>query len=481
MGGTQIRMGGTRARGKNPKAHFPRSVQVGPSRGGFPPKPLTLKGSFGDAPPVKKQDHTLILGAGLAGLACAYRLKRDFRLIEKETRAGGLCITTEDRGYRFDRTGHLLHLRPGRARKTVLSLLDEEPLLIQRQARIFSKGVYTHYPFQANLFGLDKETVAECLTAFIEAQKNLDETAPSPATFEEFIYRHFGEGIARHFMIPYNAKLWGVHPKDITADWCKRFVPRPDAAAVVKGALGMHQDALGYNAGFYYPSRGIEALPQAFARRVAGIQFSTVPKAVDFHNRRAFIDGEWVSYQALVSTLPLNALIRLLVSPPKEIQATAATLRCTSLRYLDVALNRPCGTPYHWTYVPERKYPFYRVGCYTNFSSEMAPKKKSGLYVELTSRQPVHFDTLMPKIIDGLTEMGIIRSAADIAFVLPRRITNSYVVYNKEYSHATARILPWLEEQRIFSAGRYARWEYAAMEDAVEQGFAAADKVKDLS
>ena len=38
--------------------------------------------------------------------------------------------------------------------------------------------------------------------------------------------RYFGEGIARHFMLPYNEKLWGVHPREITAAWCSRFVPR---------------------------------------------------------------------------------------------------------------------------------------------------------------------------------------------------------------------------------------------------------------
>ena len=40
--------------------------------------------------------------------------------------------------------------------------------------------------------------------------------------------------------------------------------------------------------------------------------------------------------------------------------------------YLDVALSEPCGKPLHWVYVPEAKYPFYRVGCYSHFSPAMA-------------------------------------------------------------------------------------------------------------
>ena len=39
-------------------------------------------------------------------------------------------------------------------------------------------------------------------------------------------------------MIPYNTKLWGVHPREITSEWCSRFVPLPKLEDVVKGAVG---------------------------------------------------------------------------------------------------------------------------------------------------------------------------------------------------------------------------------------------------
>src|ERR1039458_2428152 len=37
-----------------------------------------------------------------------------------------------------------------------------------------------------------------------------------------------GAGISKHFMIPYNERLWGVSPSEITAAWCSRFVPLPN-------------------------------------------------------------------------------------------------------------------------------------------------------------------------------------------------------------------------------------------------------------
>ncbi len=361
----------------------------------------------------------------------------------------------------------------------VLGLLDEEPLSLERRSRIFSHGVYTHYPFQANTFGLPREVVAECLTGFIEATAGKGGVKKN-ATFEDFILEHFGAGIARHFMIPYNTKLWGVHPREITSGWCSRFVPIPSADEVVAGAIGLAQEKMGYNARFLYPRTGIEELPNAFARKVKSVEYGAVPRAIDFRRRRMQIGGEWVPYRAVINTIPLKNLVKLLVNPPRGIADAAEKLRCSSLRYLDVALNRPVGTDYHWSYVPEKKYPFYRVGCYSNFSSEMAPRGKSNLYVELASRGPIKLDKLMPRVSAGLIDMGIINTQGDIAYARPRHLKHAYVVYDMHYEKVVPRLLSWLAKQRIFSCGRYGSWEYSAMEDAIAQGLDAAGKVKEL-
>ncbi|MBK9000246.1 MAG: FAD-dependent oxidoreductase [Myxococcales bacterium] len=435
-------------------------------------------------PASRKPPHApvAILGAGLTGMSAALSLKQAgvaFRIFERLGHPGGHAITLEDSGYRFDRTGHLLHLRDAAMREKVLAWIGDDYETVQRKSMIWSNGVYTRYPFQANTFGLPPAVAYECVMGFIQA--HFAEGKSEPKNFEEFCLTHFGEGISRHFMIPYNSRLWGVHPSEITAAWCQRFVPLPKLEDVIAGAVGRSDRELGYNQSFVYPRLGIGELPSAMARELPELELSRAPERIDAHARRlCFADGETVDYDVLVSTTPLPRLVELCSDAPAEVRAAAQQLRCNPLYYLDVALAVPAGTPYHWVYVPEEKYPFYRVGCYSHFSSAMAPAGKACLYVELSDRREPDLGTLLPQVAAGLSEMGLIESAADIAFARVRKIDYAYVIFDHNYFDAVALVKTFLEQKQIIPAGRYGNWNYSSMEDALIFGRDAAEAAREL-
>jgi protoporphyrinogen oxidase len=174
-----------------------------------------------------------------------------------------------------------------------------------------------------------------------------------------------------------------------------------------------------------------------------------------------------VRYEALVSTIPLPSLVALIADTPPEVREAASRLRCTSLHYLDIALNTPCLLPYHWIYVPEPRFPFYRVGCYSNFSSAMAPPNKASLYVELSDRERPDLAALLPRIAADLREMGLIASDHAIRFARLRTIEHAYVIFDDHYFPALEVIHPWLRTMGILSFGRYGGWNYSSMEDAL--------------
>jgi protoporphyrinogen oxidase len=92
----------------------------------------------------------VILGGGLTGISTAAHLRAPWLLFERDERLGGHARTDERDGYRFDKTGHWLHLRDPAVKKLVDELLPGQMVPIARRARIFSHGVLTRYPYQAN-------------------------------------------------------------------------------------------------------------------------------------------------------------------------------------------------------------------------------------------------------------------------------------------------------------------------------------------
>jgi protoporphyrinogen oxidase len=420
----------------------------------------------------------LVLGAGLTGLSAALELTRkgvEHRVYERLAVPGGHAVTTLDEGFRFDRTGHLLHLRDDALRAEVLDWLDGDCREIARRSVIFSNGVYTRYPFQANTFGLPPDVAYECVLGFVRAHFAKD--APEPKNFEEFCLQHFGPGITRHFMVPYNARLWGVAPSEITSEWCQRFVPLPKLEDVLAGAVGKNAQELGYNQRFLYPRLGIGELPRAMHRRLDTVALGRAPRRIELGSRVADFADERVPFETLISTIPLPALIDLCDDVPPDVRAARAKLRASHLYYLDVALDRPPLTTFHWAYVPEAKYPFYRVGCYSHFSPELCPPGTGSLYIELADRSEPVLEQVLPAVVAGLVEMGVIDGAEQIRFARVRRIDPAYVVFDHAYYEALSLIRPFLEQARIVSTGRYGGWQYGSMEDALLEGRAAAARV----
>jgi len=413
----------------------------------------------------------IIVGGGLCGLTAAHYLKRGWTLYEATDRVGGLARSERLRGHTFDQTGHWLHLRDRGMKQLVRGLLPGELQRVSRRSRVFSHGVLTRYPFQANLFGLPPQVIYDCLRTF------LDRKPPRPGhrrrSFEDFILEHFGRGIADHFMVPYNERLWGVHPREITDAWCQRFVPVPSRDEVLAGAVGARLPELGYNVEFLYPREGgIERLPLALADRLAPehVHCRSAVERVDHRARRVQVGGEWIDYRALVSTIPLPTLCRLLVAPPKPVIRAAERLRWTAVRYLNVALKRAAPEDFHWIYVPERRYPAYRVGIFSNAAPSMAPAKGASLYVELASRGNERPDALVRQTVPLLVESGAMRRAEDLRFAELRRIEHAYVVFDHHYERARRTLLHFFHKFDIFPRGRFGSWEYGGMEDAMRQG-----------
>jgi len=425
----------------------------------------------------------LIVGAGLAGLSTAYHLgDRPYRVMEKEKEAGGLCRSYQMDGFTFDITGHLLHFRQAEIKTLVEGLLVGKLEKHNRRSFIYSHRTYTEYPFQVNTYGLPPEVVRECLLGFIATLTHPSTVSPEERSFKAWILENLGEGMAKHFMVPFNEKLWQVSLDELTSDWVSWLVPKPELKDVINGALGIKDKAFGYNPTFLYPAQGgIGVLPQAFLPGVKEIIYGSELVEVDTQRRRAvFQDGRMEDYETLVSTIPVPELIRRCTDLPQAIRDAAAGLRCVSVYNVNLGVARERVSDYHWIYFPEPEYPFYRAGFPMNFSPALGRPGCSSLYVEI-SHQPTESippAILLQRIRAGMERAGIFGPDDEIVVADVRDIRYAYVLFDKHRARALPVILEELERRGIYSIGRYGRWEHTSMEDAIAQGKKLAEKLR---
>ena len=424
----------------------------------------------------------LILGAGLAGLSAALHAPGSYRLVERSERPGGLCKTDLRDGFSFDATGHWLHLRDEGMRRLADEVLPGGWLTVERKAGIWSHGRFTRYPYQVNTHGLPPEVVAENVLGFVEAQfgeKGRALREREPASFAEFILRHLGEGFARNFMFPYNAKLWTVHPREMSTAWMGRFVPRPTLEQVVRGALGLEGDQAGYNASFIYPRQGgIESFVRGLAARLPRpAECGVHPVALDPERRTARLSsGEEVRWKRVVATIALPEVVRLCAGAPAAVVEAAGRLRATTVTYVNVAAREVGAAPFHWVYLPEERYGPYRIGSASAAVPSLAPAGCRSFYVEYSAAGPLPAAQVEDQALEALKDLGFVRDAGDVLFMETRAIPHAYAIYDDAYGASQQAAVSWLAAQGVLAAGRYGRWEYSSMEDALLAGRECATK-----
>jgi UDP-galactopyranose mutase len=60
----------------------------------------------------------------------------------------------------------------------------------------------------------------------------------------------WGAGIAKHFAVPYNRKIWAVPLDTMETSWLGGRVPMPDLGEMIEGALSPKPKPMGPNARF---------------------------------------------------------------------------------------------------------------------------------------------------------------------------------------------------------------------------------------
>jgi UDP-galactopyranose mutase len=457
----------------------------------------------------KASYRNVIIGGGPTGLSAAYHLGTDTVLLERNSTLGGWCRSIEDNGFTFDYAGHIMFSNDPYVLKMYEILLGDNVHWQNREAWVYSKSVYTRYPFQGALYGLPPKVITECVMGAIEARYGSEEAEAAEAqqiedccadgtadvcntdksvkgevkNFEQFIYKVWGKGIAKHFAIPYNRKIWTVPLAEMETSWLGGRVPLPNLEEIISGALEPVAKPMGPNARFGYPLKGgFQALMDGFKPHIKG-KVETSADVVQVLPREhvvALADGRRFRYDNLVSTMPLPELIKLIGDEaPDEVRAAAKGLRHISIRCVNIGIDR-VATDKHWIYYPEDSI-FHRIFVQGNASPQCNPPGGFGFTCEISYSPykplPVDGDELIARAIEDCRKVGMIQPGDKILAANQVDMPIAYVLYDHNRAKNVETCKAWLKQYDITLAGRYSEWEYYNSDHALLAGKKAADTV----
>jgi protoporphyrinogen oxidase len=416
----------------------------------------------------------IIIGAGPAGLGAAYRLKelgyKNFHVYEKAPYIGGLASSFKDSaGFTWDIGGHVMFSHYKYYDDCFDKLMGDEYQLNMRESWVRMFDRWVPYPFQNNIRYLPKEAAFECLSGLIEAQTQRDHTEAK--NFGEFIDAVFGDGIAKHFMRPYNFKVW-AHPAELmNKEWIGERVAVLDINRALKNVI-LEQDDFGWgpNNQFKYPLHGgTGEFYRRFGPELEGhLTLGRGIVGIDMEKKQVrFEDGGVESYDILVSTMPLDKLCNDFISDASDrIREVTRGLRHSGGYMIGVGIKQKCPSTKSWMYYPEDNCPFYRVTYLSNYSPYMTPDNEQyySLLCEISYSEfkPVDGKTVVDDCIQGLVNSGMISESDkdDIVDTWVYQADYSYPTPSVERDEILTEAIPYLERNDIYSRGRFGMWKY---------------------
>tara|TARA_Y100001954_G_scaffold103021_1_gene112189 strand:- start:15031 stop:16392 length:1362 start_codon:yes stop_codon:yes gene_type:complete len=429
----------------------------------------------------------LIIGAGPTGLGAANRLRElgmeEFIILERNNYAGGLATSfKDDAGFTWDIGGHVVFSHYDYFDNLMDSLLGDERLEHQRESWVRSNSTWVPYPFQNNIRHLPPEARWECVKGLLPGHRN-EET---PTNFAEWFDHIFGAGIAKHFMQPYNFKVWATPPELMQFNWIGERVSVVDLKKVLKNIILEQDDvAWGPNNTFKFPLYGGtgEIFRRLGERLKDRTEFGQSVVAIDPDAKKVTTDsGLTIEYEVLLNTAPVDILAgKWLSNRDAALIDAAGDLTHNSVYVGGVGLdirdeserNSRC-----WMYYPESDSPFYRVTNFHNYSPNNVarPGEQLAFMCEssFSEHKPEKVDELMDRTIEGLVNTDMMDPARvkDFCTKWEIAVDYGYPVPTLKRDGALRTIQPRLEEKDIYSRGRFGGWKYEVsnMDHSVMQG-----------
>ena len=315
-------------------------------------------------------------------------------------------------GFAFDVGPHVSFTKDERIQQILADAVDGKYTALQYQLNNYWQGYWFPHPVQCHLNALPPDVVTKMLLSFIEEERK---PLPEVTNYAEWLVASYGQVLAETFPMAYTAKYHTTPAKNLRTDWMGPRMYRPSLQEVLFGAVSPTVPNVHYITHFRYPIHGGFQAYVDGLRKDATTELGHQLVALDPARKElTFENGRRVTYDAVVSSIPLPELVPMIAGVPQEVRDAAATLACSSVVLVNLGIDRSDVSKAHISYFYDADIIFSRLSFPHMFSASMAPAGCGSIQAEVYfSKKYMPMDRTpqecVEPVIRDLRRVGLIR------------------------------------------------------------------------
>jgi len=428
----------------------------------------------------------VVLGSGMAGFGATNRLHAEGIapvMYDKNSYHGGHTASFRDTsGFMFDLGPHISYTKDPRIQGLFADSVDQKYETLQINLNNYWRGHWPQHPVQLHLNGLPEETVIKVIADFVEERQAPDRPVNN---YADWLLASFGKTFAELFPMQYTRKYHTTTADNMSTDWLGPRIYRPSLEEVLRGALSPSAPNVHYITHFRYPTDGGFVRYLTKFVPMGNLNLNHELKSVDPINRRlTFSNGVVAQYDALVTSVPLPDLIRMIDGAPQHVVAASKRLACSTCVLVNVGVNREDLSNAQMTYFYDDDICFTRIGYPHMLTANNAPPGTGNIQAEVYFSEKYKPLTGSPSdwiepVITDLRRCGILRDSDEILSKNAMMLKYANIIFDLERAEAVKVVHGYLDELGISYCGRYGDWGYLWTDEAFKSGELAAQKALD--